>query len=397
MNTNPVLTLKPDKSRQLYGRHPWVRASSLRKGTPSIESGSVVDLEDDRGRWLGRGIYNEKSQIAVRLYSFHPEIEIDEQFFIDRVRHAISLRERLGYLEPQTGARLIFSEADGLSGLVVDRYGPYLVLQVTALAMQARLHSLVDYLCSHLQPEGVLVRTDPRMAGLEGIEAREEVIHGIIPPGGVTIVENQVNVHFDLAGSQKTGLYLDQRENRRAAARYAKGCEVLDICCHVGGFGLTASVLGKASAVTFVDSSSKTLDAARRNVSDNNVLHAEFIEGDCFDTLATFQAEGRKFDWVSLDPPRFASSRRTIPAALQAYHRLNRLAVSILRPGGILVTSSCSGNITRQQFVDMLGGVSRKSRREILILENRGATPDHPVRLACPETDYLKCVIAYVE
>jgi 23S rRNA (cytosine1962-C5)-methyltransferase len=397
MNTNPVLTLKPEKSRQLYGRHPWVRASSLRKGSTSIESGSVVDLEDERGRWLGRGIYNEKSQIAVRLYSFHPEIDIDEQFFMDRLQNAIALRKRLGYLEPHTGSRLIFSEADGLSGLVVDRYGPYLVLQVTALAIQARIQSIIDFLCSHLQPEGVLVRTDPRMAGLEGIAAREEVVHGAIPAEGVTIDENQIKVHFDLAGSQKTGLYLDQRENRRAAARYVAGGEVLDICCHVGGFGLAASVLGKASAVTFVDSSSKTLDAARRNASDNKVSAAEFVEGDCFDTLAAFQSDGRKFDWISLDPPRFASSRRTIPAALQAYHRLNRLAISILRPGGILVTSSCSGNLARQQFVDMLGGVSRKSRREILILESRGAAPDHPVRLACPETDYLKCVIACVE
>ena len=202
---------------------------------------------------------------------------------------------------------------------------------------------------------------------------------------------------FDLAGSQKTGLYLDQKENRLAASRYAQGREVLDVCCYVGGFGLAAHVLGKATSVAFVDGSARPLEAARKNALDNGLTNAEYLEGDCFDLLAQFQNEGRKFDMVTLDPPRFASSRRTIPAALQAYHRLNRLGISLLRPGGILVTCSCSGNISRQQFLDMLGGVSRKARREILVLENRGAAPDHPVRLACPETDYLKCIIACAE
>lgn len=397
MNTNPTLTLKPDKSRQLYGRHPWVRASSLAKIAPELVAGTTVEIEDERGRWLGRGVYNNHSQIAVRLYSFHPEVQLDDAFFIQRLEAAIRLRERLDYLGPNAGCRLVFSEADGLSGLVVDRYGPYLVMQVTAFAIQARVRVISDYLMQRLKPEGILQRTDARMAGLEGILACEEILSGTVPEKGISIDDHGVQLHFDILGGQKTGLYLDQRENRIAAARLAKGQRALDVCCHVGGFGLAAGRLGSASHVTFVDSSAKSLEAARRNASDNNMSFVEFVEGDCFETLARMQAEGKKFGWISLDPPRFASSRRTVPTALQAYHRLNRLAISILEPGGILVTSSCSGNISRQQFLDMLGGVSRKSRREILVLENRGAAPDHPVRLACPETDYLKCVIACVE
>ncbi len=397
MNEIPSLALKPDKARQIYGRHPWVRASSIRHVSAAPSPGAVVDITDERGHWLGRGIFNGASQIAVRLYSFQPETVLNDEFFVNRLRQAIELRERIGCNQPDGGARLVFSEADGLSGIVIDRYGPYFVVQVTALAIQSRLPSLVEFLMQKFQPQGILVRTDARMAGLEGIAARDEILHGEIPKEGVTILENGVRITFDLAGSQKTGLYLDQKENRLAASRYAQGREVLDICCYVGGFGLAAHALGKAASVTFVDGSARPLEAARRNAQDNGLTNAEYHEGDCFDLLAQFQNEGRKFDMVTLDPPRFASSRRTIPAALQAYHRLNRLGISILRPGGILVTCSCSGNITRQQFLDMLGGVSRKARREILVLENRGAAPDHPVRLACPETDYLKCIIACAE
>lgn len=392
----PTLQLKPDKSRQIFGRHPWVRASSLKGVDAALEAGATVDVADDRGRWLGRGIFNRASQIAVRLYSFLPHESLDEDFLRRRIAEALELRRVLGLDHADGGARLIFSEADGLSGLVVDRYADRLVIQVTALAMNNWLPVIVAALRAALDPRGILVRADPRMAKAEGIVPREEVVWGEIPAEGITIQEHGVAISFDLLGGQKTGLYLDQRANRLAAAQYARGRRVLDACCHVGGFGLCAAVVGGAATVDFLDGAARPLEAARRNAERNGVTAARFLEGDCFDTLARMRADGEKYQMMVLDPPRFASSRRTVPAALQAYHRLNRLAVELLEPGGILVTCSCSGNVSRQQFVDVLGGVSRKTGREILLLENRGASPDHPVRLACPETDYLKCLIAQV-
>jgi len=391
-----VLALKPDKAAQILGRHPWVRATSLAGTPPETLDGAVVDVCDHRGRFLGRGIYNSRSRIAVRLYDWDGAADLNDAFFVERLRTAIVLRRGLGWDNPDAAIRLAFSEADALSGLVVDRYGPYIVIQVTARAMLARTAAIVRFLESEYSPASILLRTDPRIAAAEGMEARDEVAAGAAPTGDVHIVEHGVKIAFDLMNAQKTGLYLDQRENRRAAAGYAAGRRVLDVCCYVGGFGLTAAVVGQARHVDFVDASAKAIEQARRNAEVNGVAEAGFHVADAFDFLDQQVAARAQYDMVVLDPPRFAGSRRQIDAALAAYHRLNRLALALLQPGGVLVTSSCSGHVDRSRFGDMLKGACRRSHRDLQILEERGAAADHPVRLSCPETHYLKCLIGVV-
>jgi 23S rRNA (cytosine1962-C5)-methyltransferase len=215
-------------------------------------------------------------------------------------------------------------------------------------------------------------------------------------PTSVVIAEHGIRYNVDISAGHKTGWYLDQRENRAAAARYLRGARVLDLFCYSGGFSLAAVLLGQAREVLGIDSSTKAVDSARLNAELNGVVSARFERQDCFDALDAQVAAGERYDAVILDPPKFTRSRKTLDEALRAYHRINRLAVELLVPGGILVTCSCSGSVTREDFFDMLSGVAQKSRRTVQVLEQRGAAPDHPVSTACPETEYLKCFICRV-
>jgi 23S rRNA (cytosine1962-C5)-methyltransferase len=291
---------------------------------------------------------------------------------------------------------LVFSEADGLSGLIVDRYRDHLVVQVAALAMATRRDLLVRLLAELLAPRGIMVRSDRKIARAEGMEPHDGLAWGEPLDPLTTVRENGISYRIDLGEGQKTGCYLDQRENRRAAAGYLGGRRVLDVCCYIGGFSLAAARLGPAREVLGIDSSERAIQQARTNARENGLENARFETGECFETLQTMAARGERFGGVILDPPRFAGSARSIDQALRAYHRLNRLAVELLEPGGILVTCSCSGRVTREDFRRMLSGVAQKTRRDLQILEQRGASPDHPVRISCPETEYLKCFICRV-
>jgi 23S rRNA (cytosine1962-C5)-methyltransferase len=247
-----------------------------------------------------------------------------------------------------------------------------------------------------IRPRGIAVRTDPKIAQAEGVPPRNGLVWGEPLPAVTTILEHGIAYQVDLSEGQKTGYYLDQRENHRAAARYMAGRRVLDMHCYVGGFALAAAKLGGASEVLGVDSSAWAIGQARANAQANGLENVSFATGEAFAMLQSLAAEGQRFGAVILDPPRFAGSARSIDAALRAYHRLNRLGVELLEPEGILVTSSCSGRVTREDFRDMLFGVGLKTRCDLQILEQRGAAPDHPVRVSCPETEYLKCFICRV-
>jgi 23S rRNA (cytosine1962-C5)-methyltransferase len=388
-----MLQLRPQKFAPFLARHPWVLAKSLITPPTPPEPGAVVEVAGPNGKFMARGVYNGQSHVRVRLYTWRESEPLDEAFWRTRLRHSIDLRQTLGYVGSDSATRLVFSEADGLSGLIVDRYGDWLVVQVAALAIHQRLELILRLLIELLPVRGIVVRTDAKIAQAEGLPVRDELAWGEPPPADMLVYEHGLQYAIDLISGQKTGLYLDQRENRRVAAGYMGGRRVLDVCCYVGGFSLAAAKLGQAAEVLGIDSSAKAVEQARRNAAANKVTVATFQTGECFETLEQLAQTQQRFDAIVLDPPRFANSRQAIDQALRAYFRLNRLAVDLLNPGGILVTCSCSGRVSREEFQQMLAGVSQKSGRDLQLLEARGPAPDHPVRLACPETDYLKCFI----
>lgn len=389
------VVIKDDRVAAVLRRHPWVLSSSVSMVEPGIANGEVVDVVSKDGEFLARGIYNKESRIWVRLYTWASDRSLDEDFWREKLSQAIDLREKLGYLDPEGACRLVFSEGDGLSGLIVDRYGPYLVVQPTALGIAERLSTFTKLLVQLINPRGVLVRKDPSAAEVEGFSLDSAVAVGEVPEV-VTIQEHGLHHKVDLRSGQKTGFYLDQRENRLAAARYLRGRRVLDLYCYTGGFSLAALILGKATSVEGVDSSERAIRLARETCSEHNLSNASFLEAEVFSLLEKYVAEGRRYDAIILDPPRFASRRGQIAEALRAYHFVNRMAVQLLEPGGILITCSCSGRVTRADFLRVLFGVAEKTGRTLQVLEQRGAAPDHPVNVFCPETDYLKCFICRV-
>ena len=278
----------------------------------------------------------------------------------------------------------------------MDRYGPYLSIQVTALAVALRLPQIVPLLVELTRPQGIVMRSERGIVRAEGMELPDGPYWGTMPDGPIIVREHGLEYAVDLAQGQKTGLYLDQRENRLAAASYFRGRRLLDMFCYAGGFSLVAAACGGAREALGVDSSAKAIALAQANAQRNGLDNVRFQLGDCFQTLQSLRSAGERFDAVVLDPPKFARSRRAVDEALRAYHWLNRLAVELLVPGGILVSCSCSGHVSREDFLMMFLGVAQQTRREIQILQQRGASADHPVAATCLEGEYLKCFICRV-
>lgn len=392
----PKVILKPRKARPFYGRHPWVLDSAVDRVEDAPADGDVVDLISDKGKFIARGVYNSRSRIRVRLYTWDAAETLDDAFWRRRLDSAVGFRRELGYDDPKGAARLVFSEGDGLSGLIVDRYANFLAVQVTALAMAQRLPSIVPMLVELTGAEGVMIRTERGVSRAEGLELRDGPYWGHMPEGPLLIVDHGLTYELDLAEGQKTGFYLDQRENRVAAARYLRDRRVLDMFCYSGGFAMTASAIGGAAEVLGVDTSQKAVDLARGNAERNGIQNVRFQAGDGFKTLESLHEANERFGGIVLDPPKFARSRGALDEAMRAYHWLNRLAVSLIEPGGILVTNSCSGHVSREDFLYMLVGVAQHTGREIQLLEQRGASPDHPISAACLDGEYLKCFICRV-
>lgn len=393
----PTVVVKPSRQFPFLSRHPWVHVSSLLDSQPQLSRGSVVDLVMHDGTWIARGLYNPDSKLRVRLYSWDPQQSIDGAFFADRISEAIHRRRTCGLDGPRQAVRLAYSEADGISGVIVDRYADSLVVQLTSSAMEPYLDAVLDRLEEVVRPRAIILRTDPKLQTAEGFARDGGVVRGAMAEGEmISYDQNGLSWSVDLLHGQKTGAYLDQRDNHAAAARYVVGRELLDMCCHTGGFGMVAAARG-ASQVLGIDGSQHALDAARENAQRNGLTNITFAAGDCFDTLAAMASEGRKFGAVVVDPPRLAGTRKNVGSALRAYFRLNRSAVDLLDPGGILVTCSCSGRVSRADFLNTLVDVGRRAGRDITVMESRGAAPDHPMRVSCPETDYLKCLICEVQ
>ncbi|MHB8972383.1 MAG: class I SAM-dependent rRNA methyltransferase [Pirellulaceae bacterium] len=388
--------LKPRKSRPFLARHPWVLETAVAAVAGAPADGDVVDVFSDQRAFIARGIINRRSHVRVRLYTWDQGELLDAAFWQRQLARAIGWRQRLGLLTPEGAARLVFSEADGLSGMVLDRFGSHLVLQVNSLAVAVRLPMLVPLIAQLAAPQSIVVRSEGGLVKVEGMEVPAGCVWGQAPEGPVQITEHGIRYGVDVTAGQKTGFYVDQRENRRAAASYMQGRRVLDLFCYSGGFALAASRLGGAAEVLGVDSSEPAIQWARTNAELNGITNVQFEQRECFEILDEMRDAGKKFDAVILDPPKFSRNRFHVVEALRAYHRINRVAVDLLEADGILVTCSCSGSVSRQDFLDMLTGVAAKSRRSIHLLEQRGHAGDHPISLACPENEYLKCMICRV-
>jgi 23S rRNA (cytosine1962-C5)-methyltransferase len=332
----------------------------------------------------------------VRLYQWNQRQSLDAAWIESQLQQAIDLRrhwmDRHHHLD---AVRWVNSEGDGLSGLIVDQFGDHLVVQLTARAMHVWEPVLVEWFQKQLSPEGIVVRIDANTAKAEGLEAREQWVIGAAPNGPFEINENGVRLRLDFAKGQKTGYYLDQRANRRRAAAWMGSGPMLDVCCYLAGFSLAAHAAVHPESITAVDSSSKVLEQAQVN-AQLNAASIDFVQADCFDYLTELVNSNQTFETVVLDPPRMASSHGSVQAALRAYHRLNLSAVRLLRPGGILVTCSCSGRVSRSDFSGMLAAIAGRTGRNIQIIENLGADFDHPIMAQCPESEYLKCLICRV-
>ena len=396
--TAPRVYLKERRALPFFSRHPWVFAGAIDRVDREATPGAVVTLHASDGKFIAAGLYNPHSQIRVRLYSWNEGEHLDSDFWSRRLDSAIALRQNLyGDANSESGCRLVFSEADGLSGLIVDRYGEWLLVQFTSLALADRRDLILDLLEAKLRPQGIWLRTEKGIRESEQLELADGLARGAEPPRPLNLVENGVQYAVDVQQGHKTGFYFDQRDNRAAVARYVAGKRVLDVFCYTGGFGLTALKVGNARQVHAVDVSEAALELARKNAAANQVADAiEFVKSDAFEELERLAAAGELFDVVILDPPKLTRHRAGLAKALRGYHSLNQLALNVLNPGGILVSCSCSGLIGRDDFVGMLAAVSQRSGRPIQILESRGQAADHPTSVHCLETAYLKCYICHV-
>ncbi len=371
--------------------HPWIYRSDV-VSSEGAGRGALVDVKSERGRFLGCAFYSTASEIALRLITLHP-VESLAALLRQRVRSAVEYRKKL--VRDSDAYRVVFSEADEIPGLIVDRYNDVLVLQaLTQATDDAELkQTVVSELVQQFAPAAVVERVEPRIRQLEQLSPSD----GSVLYGGQTqtiFSMNGIRFHHDALAGQKTGAFLDQRENYAAAASYAHG-EALDVFCYQGGFAL--HLARTCAHVTGVDSSRPALERAEMNAALNpGPPEVEWIEANAFDLLKDYAAVGRQYDTIVLDPPAFAPSRRALQTALRGYKELNLRALKMLRPGGILVTCSCSYHVGESEFVEMLASAAVDVHRFMRILEKRGASRDHPIVLTIPETNYLKCVIAAV-
>jgi 23S rRNA (cytosine1962-C5)-methyltransferase len=387
----PVARVKvsPRGASRLKHGHVWVYRSDI-VAANGATPGSVVNVTDHRGQVLGAALYSSSSQIAIRLISREP-VDDFPALLRQRIADAIAYREPLLY---DTNAyRIIFSEADFLPGLIVDRYNDILAMQILTQAMDAEIvrETLLTELTNKLRPASVVERADPRVRQLEELPPRPS---GLLQGEKASTIfsMNSIQFHFAALEGQKTGAFLDQRENYAAAAQYAHG-EALDVFCYQGGFAL--HLAPQCSHVIGVDSSRPALEVADENAALNR-REIEWIEASAFDLLKDYSSLGQRYDTIVLDPPAFAKTKRDLDAAMRGYKELNLRALKMLRPGGTLVTCSCSYHVSQADFLEMLAGSARDAHRTLRLVEVRGQARDHPVLLNIAETAYLKCIIATV-
>jgi 23S rRNA (cytosine1962-C5)-methyltransferase len=392
--TLPTVQVSPRGATRLKSGHVWVYRSDI-ISADGIPSGSLVGVVDHRGQSLGTALYSSSSQIAIRLISRDPVPDFPA-LLRQRIAEAIAYREKI--VHGTNAYRVIFSEADFLPGLIVDRYNDILSLQILTQAMDTEnvRQTLVSALSERLLPASIVERVDPRVRQLEELPPLDSGLRQG-EKSSTIFTMNGIQFQFSALAGQKTGAFLDQRENYAAAAQYAHG-EALDVFCYQGGFAL--HMAAGCSRVAGVDSSRPALEVADQNATlnrrDPSQPEIEWIEANAFDLLKDYAGSGQRYDTVVLDPPAFAKSKRDLDAALRGYKELNLRALKMLRPGGVLVTCSCSYHINQADFLQMLAAAARDAHRTLRLVEVRGQAKDHPILLNVEETAYLKCVIAFV-
>jgi 23S rRNA (cytosine1962-C5)-methyltransferase len=405
-----AVILRPGRERPVLQRHPWVFSGAIATLQGSPDNGDVVDIYAAGGAWLARGTWSSRSQIRVRLFTWDQNETLDVNLLRQRLKRAAFNRTTLpGYAaddDPgeteQAAYRLVYAESDGLPGLIVDRYGAYLVVQLLTQGMVAHADYIVELLAEQMRPQGIYERSDAEVREKEGLPPQEGLLWGAEPPphlvfhGRGTTALPAPRFTVDLRAGQKTGFYLDQAANRQRVADYCAGKDVLDGFCYSGGFTLYAALAG-ARSITAVDSSATALALLQEHLQLNQVeTPVTPVAGDVFHLLRQYRNEGRQFDVVILDPPKFAHSQAQVDRATRGYKDINLLALQLLRPGGILVTFSCSGVISSDLFQKVVFGAARDACRDVQVLERLTQAADHPVLLTFPEGEYLKGLLCRV-
>jgi 23S rRNA (cytosine1962-C5)-methyltransferase len=392
-----TLTLNPGKERPVRQRHPWVFSGAVARVQGYVGHGDAIDVHDSAGEWLARGTWSSGSQIRARLFTWQPDEQIDEALFRRRLERAIAARKWLGYTASDAACRLVYAESDGLPGLIVDRYADYLSIQLLTQGVAARADTIVGLLVELAKPRGIYERSDPEMREKEGLPPGEGLLWGEPPPERVQARQpGDLLFATNLRAGQKTGAYLDQAYNRLRVAAYCAGQEVLDCFCYTGGFSVAAARHG-ARQVVAIDTSAAALELLGANLALNGITSpVEPIEGDVFKLLRQYRYEGRQFDVVILDPPKFAHAQGQLERATRGYKDINLIAMQLLRPGGVLATFSCSGLVSADLFQKVVFGAALDAQRDVQIVERLTQAPDHPTLLTFPEGEYLKGLICRV-
>ena len=381
----PTVTISPRGEQRIRGGHPWIYRADV--VDVSATGGEIVEVIGPRRRRIGSALFSDRSQISIRMLTLGDGAVADEMLLRSRIEQAVRFRESLAL--DATAYRLVHGEADLLPSLVVDRYGDHIVIQALSQGMDRLLPAITSILIDVVQPKGILARNDPKVRALEGLPQSVDVLHGEIPDS-IVVREGPIEYDVDLRKGQKTGLFLDQRENREAAARYARG-RLLDCFSYNGGFALRlARTCPEAEAL---DISADAVDRIRANAIRNGVPHLQAREVNVFDELRRLERAGERYDTVVLDPPAFAKNKASIPNALAGYKEINLRAMRLLRPGGYLITCSCSYNVNEEMFASVIQEASVDSHTPVTLVEKRMQGRDHPVLVGVPETYYLKCFI----
>ena len=380
----PTVIVNKRGEDRIESGHPWIYRSDVAE--VRADAGDIVRVSGPRNRVLGEALFSDRSQITLRMLT-RGEAKADETLLRRRLEQAIAFRDALRI--EGSAYRLIHGEADLLPSLVVDRYGDYLVLQALSQGMDALTPRIVALLTELVGPKGILARNDPRVRLLEGLEQKVEVLHGHVPEA-IEVTEGRVHYSVDPFHGQKTGLFLDQRENRIAAAQYASG-RVLDTFSYNGGFAL--ALAPQCDEVIAIDISEDAVARIRSNAERNGLKNVQARAMNVFDELRELERRGEQFDTIVLDPPAFAKNKASVPKALSGYKEINLRALKLLRPGGYLVTCSCSYNVGESAFADVIASAAADARVDVTVVEKRMQARDHPVLMTVPETFYLKCFI----
>lgn len=381
--------LKGKKNERIEKGHPWVYSTEILSIKGNYKPGDIVEVYLENGKFLGKGYINPKSQITVRFLTKNKDEEIDREFFKNRIVKALNYRKQLNYGESY---RLIYAEADFLPALIVDKFNNTLVIQTLSLGMEKYKNIIVDILLELLSPECVYERNDAPVRELEGLELKKGVLYGELPEK-IIIEENGIQYYVDVVEGQKTGFFFDQRENRKAIEPFVKGKEILECFCYTGSFALNAAKYG-ANNILAYDYSDEAISLARENAKLNGLQdNIKFEVGNAFDILRKFYNDKKKFDVVILDPPAFVKSKKALEGAIRGYKEINLRGMKLLKPGGYLITSSCSHHVKDELFFEIIMSAAYDAKVTMRIIEKRSQAKDHPVLAASEETSYLKFYI----